>query len=258
MKRVRLDKLLVERGFAPSRERAAERVERGEVLVSGMPATRPAAMVDVNVALAVVGEGLRYVSRGGLKLEQALDVFGVGCQGRVVVDVGASTGGFTDCVLQRGAARVFAIDVGYGQLAWKLRSDPRVVVMERTNVRDLAPGSLPDRPTLAVIDCSFIGLTKVLTPTLGLLAPDAEVVALVKPQFEVGPARVGKGGVVRDAAARAEAIAAARADAERLGLVVRGGVDCATPGPQGNVEYLLWLSRTGEGSGAGLSGPESP
>lgn len=241
--RVRLDKLLIERGLETGREKAAARIEAGDVLVNGLVVTRPASMVDRGADVSLGGSAMRYVSRGGLKLEQALEAFGVDCNERVVIDVGASTGGFTDCVLQRGARRVFAVDVGYGQLAWKLRQDPRVVVLERTNIRTLDPDALDEKASLAVIDCSFIGLMKVLAPTLRFLTPDAEVVALVKPQFEVGPGRVGKGGVVRDEDARREAIDAVRLDAVGLGLEVLGGVDCETHGPSGNVEYLLWLRR---------------
>jgi 23S rRNA (cytidine1920-2'-O)/16S rRNA (cytidine1409-2'-O)-methyltransferase len=248
---VRLDKLLVERGLESSRERAATRIEAGEVLVSGMVVTRPASMVDPGADVALSGAAMRFVSRGGLKLEQALEAFGIDCTGRVVIDVGASTGGFTDCVLQRGASRVFAVDVGYGQLAWKLRTDARVVVLERANIRSLDPAAIEQKSTLAVIDCSFIGLTKVLPATLRFVAPGADIVALVKPQFEVGPGHVGKGGVVRDVEARRAAIDAVREDAARIGLEVRGGVDCDTHGPNGNVEYLLWLR-------VPLSGPASP
>ncbi len=241
MSRKRLDRVLVERGLAPSRERARALIEAGDVKVDGFPVSKPASQVDPGADVRVESEPMAYVSRGGLKLEQALDAFDVPVRGAVVIDVGASTGGFTDCVLQRGAARVYAVDVGYGQLAWKLRSDDRVVVIERTNIRALTDEQMPERADLAVIDCSFIGLSKVLPPTSGFLSPGAHVVALVKPQFEVGRAGVGKGGVVRDAAVRADAIERVRAEARELGFDVVDGVDCDTHGPSGNVEYLLWL-----------------
>jgi 23S rRNA (cytidine1920-2'-O)/16S rRNA (cytidine1409-2'-O)-methyltransferase len=252
MKRIRLDRLLVERGLEQSRDRAQERIEAGEVTVGGIPVRRPAALVDPGASVALVGEGNRYVSRGGLKLEQALRELAVECTDRVVIDVGASTGGFTDCVLQHGARRVYAVDVGYGQLAWKLRQDPRVVVLERENIRELDPSRVPEACDLAVVDCSFIGLAKVLGPTARFLRPGAEVVALVKPQFEVGPAQVGKGGVVRDPKARSAAIERVRDEATGLGFEVGDGVDCATPGPMGNVEYLLRLRWPG------VSGSASP
>jgi 23S rRNA (cytidine1920-2'-O)/16S rRNA (cytidine1409-2'-O)-methyltransferase len=241
MRRVRLDRFLVERGLCGSRERAREHILAGEVRVGGIVTTRPASQVAPDADVTIDAEQPRYVSRGGLKLEQALDAFGLSCEGRRVMDVGASTGGFTDCVLQRGAARVYAVDVGYGQLAWKLRCDERVVVMERTNIRELDPASLPEGVDLAVIDCSFIGLQKVLRPVRSFLRPGADVVALVKPQFEVGRAGIGKGGVVRDADVRAGAIERVRAEATELGFEVVDGVDCDTHGPSGNVEYLLRL-----------------
>jgi 23S rRNA (cytidine1920-2'-O)/16S rRNA (cytidine1409-2'-O)-methyltransferase len=245
VKHVRLDKLLVELGLESSRERARERIEAGDVLVGGIVVNRPAAMVDPGVSVTLAGTPLRFVSRGGLKLEQALEAFGIACEGRVAIDVGASTGGFTDCLLQRGAARVYAVDVGYGQLAWKLRVDPRVVVIERQNIREMPRGLVPEEASIAVVDCSFIGLSKVLAPTAAFLAPGADIVALVKPQFEVGRAKLGKGGVVRDSKARADSIDTAREAAIGLGYEAVGGVDCATPGPMGNVEYLLWLRWSG-------------
>ena len=240
----RIDLLLVERELEISRERARARILAGEVRVGTTVVDKPGTMIPEDADISLTGGGLRFVSRGGLKLEQALIHFNIDVTGSTAIDVGASTGGFTDCLLQRGAARVYAVDVGYGQLAWKLRSDPRVVVLERANIRTLDPALVPEIPSLAVIDCSFIGLGKVLPPTLRFLAPDAAIVALVKPQFEVGPALLGKNGVVRDADARAEAIARVTEEARLLGLQVLGGVDCATPGPMGNVEYLLWARLT--------------
>jgi 23S rRNA (cytidine1920-2'-O)/16S rRNA (cytidine1409-2'-O)-methyltransferase len=243
MKRVRLDKLMVDRGIEVSRERARERILAGEVRVGGIVVQKPASQIEPGAHLEVLGDGLTYVSRGGLKLQQALDAFHVDPTDRIVIDVGASTGGFTDCVLQRGATRVYAVDVGYGQLAWKLRQDDRVVVMERVNIRYLEPEALPELCDLAVIDCSFIGLHQVLGPTARFLKPTGEVVALVKPQFEVGPSGLGKGGVVRDARTRTMAIDKVAMTARDLGFEVLGGVDCDTHGPAGNVEYLMHLRR---------------
>jgi len=248
VKRVRLDKLMIERGLAQSRERARELIDQGSVTVGGMVARKAGTMVSRDTPVEVSASPQPYVSRGGLKLAQALDHFTLPCAGRVVMDVGASTGGFTDCVLQRGAARVYAIDVGYGQLAWKLRQDPRVVVMERVNIRTLPRDAIQDPVDLAVVDCSFIGLNKVLRPTSAFLSAGADVVALLKPQFEVGRAGLGKGGVVRDSELRREAIARVAGQAGADGFDVLGGVDCETHGPKGNVEYLLWLryAHTGE------------
>lgn len=243
MTRLRLDKFLVVRGLEPARERARERILAGEVLVNGIPVLKPAAMVDPNANVALRGEDLPYVSRGGLKLEQALRSFSVRTEGVRAVDVGASTGGFTDCLLQRGAASVHAVDVGYGQLAWKLREDPRVVVMERTNIRALKPEDFDALFDLAVIDCSFIGLDKVLPHVAPLVRLDGEVVALVKPQFEAGREGVGKGGVVRDPEVRARTIRDVEASAERCGFEVLAGEDCDTHGPSGNVEYLLHVRK---------------
>lgn len=245
MTRKRLDRLLVERGLVTSRERARAAIEAGEVLVDGFPVRRPASQVGPGADIRLEAEPMPFVSRGGLKLQQALDAFDVPVEGATVIDVGASTGGFTDCVLQRGAHRVYAVDVGYGQLAWKLRSDDRVVVIERTNIRALTEQQMPEKADLAVIDCSFIGLAKVLPPTTGFLGAGAQVVALVKPQFEVGREGVGKGGVVRDQAVRAAAIDRVGTEAASLGFEILGGIDCDTHGPSGNVEYLLWLEWPG-------------
>jgi 23S rRNA (cytidine1920-2'-O)/16S rRNA (cytidine1409-2'-O)-methyltransferase len=241
---VRLDVLLVERGLAPNRERARRLVMAGDVLVNDRPATKPGTDVPAGAAVRVRAAPFAYASRGGEKLAGALAAFALDARGRVAVDVGASTGGFTDCLLKAGAARVYAVDVGYGQLAWTLRQDPRVVVLDRTNARTLAPERLPERPDLAVVDVSFISLTKVLPAVVSVLAPRAEVIALVKPQFEVGRTRVGKGGVVRDDALRAEAVATVRTTAESLGLAVHGQADSVLPGPRGNREIFLHLARS--------------
>ncbi|MCB9506680.1 MAG: TlyA family RNA methyltransferase [Myxococcales bacterium] len=251
-KRERLDRLVVERGLVDSRARAQARIMAGDCFVDGARVDKPGTNVPVDAELELRGDPLPFVSRGGLKLVQALDHFGVDPRGRVAMDVGASTGGFTDCLLQRGAERVYAIDVGYGQLAWSLRCDPRVVVLERTNIRTMDRSAIPEAISLAVADCSFVSLTKVFPSMRPFLRHGAEVVALVKPQFEAGRERVGSGGVVRDPDVRASVIAETTAALAQLGLEVAGGVDCATPGPKGNVEYLLYgtvSADTGEVAG---------
>jgi 23S rRNA (cytidine1920-2'-O)/16S rRNA (cytidine1409-2'-O)-methyltransferase len=239
---VRIDRLLVERGLVTSRERARRLVMAGQVLVDDRPVTKPGAEVAVDAVVRLRAEESPYVSRGGDKLAGALDAFGLDVRDAVALDVGASTGGFTDCLLQRGARRVVAVDVGYGQLAWRLRQDARVIVMERTNARRLEPGMLPERPALAVVDVSFISLAKVLPAVAGVVTSGGTIVALVKPQFEVGRSRVGKGGVVRDADDRASAVAGVRATAVALGLEVRGEAESTLPGPKGNREVFLWLT----------------
>jgi len=247
---VRIDRLLVERGLVASRERARRLVMAGAVLVADRPVTKPGTEVPDDAAIRLRGDDSPYVSRGGEKLAGALDAFALDVRDRVALDVGASTGGFTDCLLQRGARRVIAVDVGYGQLAWRLRQDPRVVVIERTNARKLTAEMLPEQADVAVIDVSFISLATVLPAVAATVTPGGTIVALVKPQFEVGRGRVGKGGVVRDPALRAEAVATVRAAAERIGLAVQGEVESVLPGPKGNREVFLRLS----GSPRGASG----
>ncbi len=246
MKKVRLDKLLVDRALVPSRERARALILAGKVVVGEHAVDKAGAQVDEDAPVRLKGEDIPYVSRGGLKLEKGLDHFAVDPAGRVAVDVGASTGGFSDCLLQRGAAKVFAVDVGYGQLAWSLREDPRVVNLERTNIRELTAERLGERPSLAVIDASFISLDKVLPPTLALLAPGAEILALIKPQFEVGKGQVGKGGVVRDAEQHAAVLERIRILAESLGCLVLGVTESPILGPKGNREFLIHLRRKDE------------
>ncbi|GIW09111.1 MAG: TlyA family rRNA (cytidine-2'-O)-methyltransferase [Dehalococcoidia bacterium] len=237
--RERLDRLLVARGLAASREQAQALILAGEVLVGGQVVRSASERVAYDAPLAVAAPP-PYVSRGGQKLAGALAVFPVDPAGQVCADVGASTGGFTDLLLQRGAARVYAIDVGYGQLAPVLRQHPRVVVMERTNARTLA--RLPEPVALVTIDVSFISLSKILPAVRGWLAPGGQVLALVKPQFEAGPRLVGKGGVVRDPAVRVATVLQVAAGAEQLGLHVRGVTPSPLAGPAGNREYFLWLS----------------
>ncbi len=243
MKKIRLDKLLVDRGLVQSRERARALILAGKVVVGDHAVDKAGAQVPEGAEVRLKGEDIPYVSRGGLKLEKGLDGFNVVVTGVVAIDVGASTGGFTDCLLQRGAAKVYAVDVGYGQLAWSLREDPRVVNLERTNIRELTVDRLAERPSLAVIDASFISLDKVLPPTLTLLADAAEVVALIKPQFEVGRGEVGKGGVVRDADKHAEVVERIRSLAETLGCSVLGVTESPLLGPKGNREFLIHLRR---------------
>ncbi len=240
----RLDRLLVERGLVPSRERARALIMAGQVVVNDHAAAKAGELVPVDAAIRLKGEILPYVSRGGLKLEKALDEFAIDVTGFVLLDVGASTGGFTDCLLQRGARRVIAVDVGYGQLAWKLRQDERVVNLEKTNIRYLTPDRLPETPDMAVIDASFISLDKVLPATIALISDDGVIIALIKPQFEVGRGEVGKGGVVREAQKHARVIAAIRDLAESLRLEVVGVTESPILGPKGNREFLICLRKT--------------
>ena len=238
MTRRRLDVLLVERGLAASREQARRLILAGLVCAGDRVADKAGALVAEDVALAVSAPS-PFVSRGGLKLVAALDAFALDVQGLVVADVGASTGGFTDCLLQRGAARVYAIDVGYGQLAWRLRQDARVVVLERTNIRYLE--ALPEPCDLATVDVSFISLRLVLPAVRRLLKPHGRIIALVKPQFEAGRNQVGKGGVVRDAQVHRRVLCDLLAWAQGAGLAVRGLIPSPLLGPAGNVEFLLYL-----------------
>jgi 23S rRNA (cytidine1920-2'-O)/16S rRNA (cytidine1409-2'-O)-methyltransferase len=236
--------LLVEQGLAPSRERARALVLAGKVYSGSRRIDKAGESLAADVQLSVRGEDHPYVSRGGVKLAGALDAFGLDPSGLCIADFGASTGGFTDCVLSRGALRVYAIDVGYGQLHDRLRRDPRVVVMERTNARHLQAGALPEVVDWIVIDASFIGLGKLLPAALALLKPAGEIVALVKPQFEVGRSAVGKGGVVRDEQARSAAIERVVGEATALGLALRGQADAVLAGPEGNREHFVWLHKS--------------
>jgi 23S rRNA (cytidine1920-2'-O)/16S rRNA (cytidine1409-2'-O)-methyltransferase len=243
VKRVRLDSLLCDRGIFPSRARAAASVLAGEVrlLPDRRQAQKPGQMVAQDVEVEVA-QAPQYVSRGAIKLVNALDHLGVEVSGREALDIGASTGGFTDCLLQRGAAHVVAVDVAYGELSWRLRSDARVTVIERQNARSLAVAQLPYRPDLIVIDVSFISLTKVLPAVLACAAARFDCLAMVKPQFEVGRERVGKGGVVRDADARRDALLGVARAGEGLGAAVLGFASSGLPGPKGNLESFVWLA----------------
>ncbi len=246
MKKSRIDAVLAEQGLFPSRTAAAGAVRAGEVRVGrdGPVALRPSQLVEPEATL-IVDAGPRYVSRGGIKLENALDALEIDLGGRDCLDVGASTGGFTDCMLQRGASRVIAQDVAYGQIDAGLREDPRVTVIERLNARELLPSDLPFAPGLATVDVSFISLAKILPAVVRCLAPGGEVLAMVKPQFELGRKRVGR-GVVRDDGDRHEAILAVAEAAGELGLPVRGFASSGLPGPKGNRETFVWCGGEGE------------
>ncbi len=246
MSKARIDAVLAQRGLFPSRSAAAGAVRAGEVRVGrdGPVALRPSQLVEPDADL-LVDAGPRFVSRGGIKLDNALAVLSIDVTGRDCLDVGASTGGFTDCLLQRGASRVAAVDVAYGQIDVRLREDPRVVVIERENARGLEPSNLPFRPSLATIDVSFISLRKVLPAVARCLALRGEVLAMVKPQFELGRERVRK-GVVRDAGDRREAILAVAVCAQENGLPVRGFASSGLPGPKGNRETFVWCGGEGE------------
>jgi 23S rRNA (cytidine1920-2'-O)/16S rRNA (cytidine1409-2'-O)-methyltransferase len=238
----RLDQLLVEKGLAPSREKAQALILAGDVTVNGQRASKAGQSIAEDAAIEIAAR-LPYVSRGGIKLAHALDEFHIDVGGLVCLDVGASTGGFTDCLLQRGAARVHALDVGHGQLDWKLRNDPRVAVYEEINARFLTPGALPERPAFATMDVSFISATLILPNLPALLTPEASLVVLVKPQFEVGRESVGKGGIVRDPALQEQACARVRSCVESLGFE-----SALTPSPitgaEGNREFLLYAYRS--------------
>lgn len=238
----RLDKLMVERGMTPSRERAQALIMAGQVVVGDHTVDKAGQQVAIDADIRIKGEILPFVSRGGLKLRRALDEFGIDVAGLVAIDVGASTGGFTDCLLQGGAEKVFAVDVGYGQLAWTLRQDPRVISMEKTNIRNLLPEQLDQVPDIAVIDASFISLSKVLPATVRIVRPGGRIIALIKPQFEVGKGEVGKGGIVRDPAAHEKAIEGVRQTALEMGLTVDGLCDSPIKGADGNREFLILLS----------------
>ena len=246
----RLDILLVERGLAASREKARGMIMAGNVFVAGQREDKAGSMFDEALEIEIKGETLRYVSRGGLKLEKAMNSFDVTPEGKVCMDIGASTGGFTDCMLQNGAVRVYAVDVGHGQLDWKLRNDPRVVVMEKTNIRYVTPEDIEDRIALASVDVSFISLTKVLPPAMLLMEEQGEFVCLIKPQFEAGREKVGKKGVVRDPAVHEEVIENILSFSVSAGLDVLDLTYSPVKGPEGNIEYLVHLKCAGGNAGS--------
>lgn len=239
----RIDKILVDRGLVQGRDRAKAVIMEGKVSVNGVKVIKAGTMLDTDSDIDLKGSGQPYVSRGGLKLEAALDHFRIDPAGLTVMDVGSSTGGFTDCMLKRGASRVYCIDVGYGQLAWSLRTDPRVTVIERANIRHLEKDRISDSVDIALIDLSFISLTKVLTKIKEFLSADGEIVALVKPQFEVGRADVGKGGIVRDERKRISAVNSVRGFAEENGFIIIGEFKSPVAGQKGNIEYFLYMRR---------------
>ncbi|MCR5031322.1 MAG: TlyA family RNA methyltransferase [Lachnospiraceae bacterium] len=242
----RLDVLLVERGLAPSREKAKLLIMSGDVFVNGNREDKAGSTFDPEKSeITVKGAALPYVSRGGLKLEKALQVFPIDLTGKICMDIGASTGGFTDCMLQNGASKVYSIDVGYGQLDWKLRTDERVVCMEKTNFRHMQPGDLDTTPDFASCDVSFISLTKILIPARNLLKEDGYMVCLIKPQFEAGKDKVGKKGVVRDSKVHREVVEKIVDFADMIGFAVEGLSFSPIRGPEGNIEYLLYLRKDG-------------
>ncbi|MDE5967392.1 MAG: TlyA family RNA methyltransferase [Lachnospiraceae bacterium] len=241
----RLDILLVNRGLASSREKAKAVIMSGIVYVDNEKEDTAGAVFPDSAVIEVRGSTLKYVSRGGLKLEKAMDCFGVTLQDKICMDVGASTGGFTDCMLQNGAAKVYAVDVGHGQLDWRLRNDDRVVCMEKTNIRYVMPEAVADKIAFASVDVSFISLTKVLTPLKALLAADGEVVCLIKPQFEAGRDKVGKKGVVRDPQVHKDVICLVMAHAGELGFHLCHLDYSPIKGPEGNIEYLLHMTTAG-------------
>ena len=246
MKKVRIDKLLLDLNLVPSRERGRALIMAGKVLVDETAVTKAGTPVDPAATVRIKGETCPYVSRGGLKLAGALDDLGIDVAGKIVLDVGASTGGFTDVCLKRGATHAYAVDVGTNQLDYTIRSDPRVFSLEKTNARELTPEMLPGPADLAVIDVSFISLTKVLPNVVACLAPDGAVLAMVKPQFEVGKKNVGKGGVVRDPVLRKRAVDDVSANAAGLGLVETGRADSQITGPKGNLETFVYFTRISE------------
>ena len=242
--KTRLDAELVRRGLARSREHAADLIESRSVLVIGIPATKPATQVDAETSITIAGERDDYVSRGGHKLAGALDAFAsISIAGKRALDAGASTGGFTDVLLKREIGSVIAVDVGYGQMAWEIRQDPRVTILDRTNVRNLTIDQIGDPVHLIVADLSFISLALVLPALVGVSLPETDFLVMVKPQFEVGREKLGAGGVVRDPLLRKSAVREVADAAFEMGLGCEGVVASSLPGPSGNVEYFLWLKR---------------
>lgn len=244
----RLDVLLVNRGLAPSREKAKAMIMEGNVFVENQREDKAGSSFDINANIEIKGNTLKYVSRGGLKLEKAMTHFGIELTDKICMDIGASTGGFTDCMLQNGAKKVYAVDVGYGQFAWKLRQDERVVCMEKTNIRYVTPEDIADRLDFASVDVSFISLTKVLEPARNLLQDNGEMVCLIKPQFEAGREKVGKKGVVREKSVHEEVICKVIDYAVSIGFVVLNLEYSPIKGPEGNIEYLVYIKKAETGS----------
>ena len=244
MTKVRLDVEMAERGLCPSREKARALILAGVVRVNGIRAEKAGQEIPSDAEVTVVEDAIPFVSRGGLKLDKAIKVFPINLNGRVCADIGASTGGFTDVMLKNGASRVYSIDVGYGQLDWSLRNDPRVTVMERTNARFMTPEWFPDPITFASIDVSFISLRLILPPLFDCLPENGEVVALIKPQFEAGRAEIGKNGVVRDSAVHERVILEMLSFADKTGYSVEGLSFSPITGPKGNIEFLLYITKS--------------
>ena len=243
MRKERLDKLLVEKGVIQSRERARALILAGRVAVEGQTVDKPGTQIEIEAQLQLRGEDQPYVSRGGIKLKGALDAFGINPKGMIVMDVGASTGGFTDCVLQRGAKKVYAVDVGYGQLAWKLQKDFRVINLERRNIRYLNREEIEEEMDLILIDTSFISIQKFLSHLLHFLKRGGTIIGLIKPQFEVGKGEVGKGGVVRNATHHQKVIERISQFSQELGLNVLGVIESSILGPKGNKEFFIYLRK---------------
>ena len=243
MAKKRLDLMMVERGLAESREKAKIYIMSGEVFVDGQREDKAGSTFDEKAEIEYKGKVQKYVSRGGLKLEKAMEVFPIDLEGKICMDIGASTGGFTDCMLQNGACKVYSIDVGYGQLAWKLRNDDRVICMEKTNFRYLTKEDIDDRPDFASVDVSFISLSKILPAAFEILSDEAEMVCLIKPQFEAGKEKVGKKGVVRDKKVHEEVIENVISFAKETGFAILGLDYSPVKGPEGNIEYLLHISK---------------
>jgi len=241
--KLRLDVLLVQKGMVESREKAKALIMAGKVFQENMRLDKPGMPVNDDLNIIIKGELHPYVSRGGLKLAKAIDVFQMDLKGKVIADIGASTGGFTDCALQNGAKKVYAIDVGYGQLDWRLRSDERVECLERTNARFLNEQSLPEKVDMVVCDVSFISLTKLFTAIMAILKPEGDTLILIKPQFEAGPENVGKNGVVRDPQIHQQVLESVLQEAEKYLFTVRGLNYSPIRGPEGNIEFLAWLKK---------------
>lgn len=240
----RLDRILLSREITDSREKAKALIMAGDILVDGIPVTKPGMLVDTNAVIELRG-GIPFVSRGGMKLDAALSHFRIDIEGMIAMDVGSSTGGFTDCMLKRGAKKVYCIDVGYGQMAWPLRMDQRIILLERTNIRYLERERIPDIVDFATIDVSFISLKKVIPRVREFIRKGGEILALVKPQFEVGKGKVGKGGIIRDEDAREAAVRSVREYAEGIGLKTIGVFQSPIKGHKGNIEYFLYLKNDG-------------
>ncbi|NLC69140.1 MAG: TlyA family RNA methyltransferase [Clostridiaceae bacterium] len=258
MEKERLDVLLFKKGYSDSREKARRLIMAGNVLVNGIKEDKPGARFEPSVNIEIKGNEIPYVSRGGLKIEKALKFFNIDLKGKVAIDVGASTGGFTDCMLKNGASRVIAIDVGYGQMAWKLRNDERVKLMERTNIRNIKPGDIEVVADFAAIDVSFISLKKVIPVVAGLIGDKGEIVCLVKPQFEAGREKVGNKGVVRDPVVHLEVLKEIISFVKNNGLYVKGLTYSPVKGPEGNIEYLLYISKVnGSANGNAVTGDDA-